>query len=120
MYLILKYNYKNVEVTRFSNEAVAVKSVDDSEWEHIKFRDFISLEDFKLIKSEERKVACNGWKLDFSDRWNYVEKDHYVVGIIVRGELYIVTDNNKPIIKSHSNLNDLKPRPKATVTTLLS
>lgn len=120
MQLILKRNYTNLDVSRLCNEFVSVKTEDGSDWEHIEFRDFISYEDFKLINSTERKVACSAWRADFMDQWTHLEKEQYVVGIIISNALYIVLDDGKPLIKSDSSINDLKPRKKASVTTLLS
>lgn len=120
MYLILKRNYSNPEVTRFVDEAVAVKTLDNKDWEHIVFQDFVSYEDFKLINSTERKVACVSWRADFNHSWNHLDKEQYVTGIVVQGRLYIVLKDNKPLIQKDEELNKIEVRPKASVTTLLS
>lgn len=120
MHLLLKHNYLNLDVTRFSNEAVSVKTEDGSDWEHLVFHDFISFEDFKLISSTERKVACSAWRNDFIDPWQYLGKDEYAVGVVITGKLYIVLKDGKPLVKSSNELNETKSRPKGTVTTLLS
>lgn len=120
MHLLLKHNYLNLDVTRFSNQAVSVKTEDGENWEHLVFVDFISFEDFNLINSTERKVACNAWRNDFIDPWQYLGKDEYVVGVVVTGKLYIVLKEKGPFIKTDPKLNELASRSKASVTTLLS
>lgn len=121
MNLLLRRNYGNVDCTAGCGEMVAVKTLDDSDWEHLTFEGFIDYDFFKAQSFQARKIRCNAWRKTFNEPWYYLGKDDYVVGVVANDLLYaVVTDGGGPYVRTSKTLLDTKARPKAAVINLFS